>query len=58
MNKVESFYWNKFSSKSFSFESEQFVDLRFVSAVKGVCTDNIQYIPLQCCKTKGIFQET
>ena len=25
MSKVESFYWNKLSSKSFSFESEQFL---------------------------------
>ena len=58
MCKVESFYWNKLSSTSFFFESEQFADLRFVSAVKGACTDNIQYTPLQCCKTKGIFQES
>ena len=29
MSKVETFYWNKLSSKSFSFESEQFFDLRF-----------------------------
>ena len=33
MSKVESFYWNKLSSKSFSFELEQFLDLRFVLAV-------------------------
>ena len=45
MSKVETFYWNKFSSKSFSFESEQFFDLRFVLAVQRGCTDNIQYIP-------------
>ena len=44
MNKVESFYWNKLSSKSFSFESEQFFDLCFVLVVQGGCTDNIQYI--------------
>ena len=44
MSKVESFYWNKLSSKSFSFESEQFFDLCFVLVVQGGCTDNIQYI--------------
>ena len=27
MSKVETFYWNKLSSKSFSFESGQFLDL-------------------------------
>ena len=58
MSKVETFYWNKLSSKSFSFESEQFFDLRFVLAVQGGCTDNINYIPLLCYKTKGIFQES
>ena len=35
MSKVESFYWNKLSSKSCSFESEQFFDLCFVLAVQG-----------------------
>ena len=35
MSKVESFYWNKLSNKSFSFESEQFFDLCFVLAVQG-----------------------
>ena len=35
MSKVESFYWNKLSSKSFSFESEQFFDLCFVLVVHG-----------------------
>ena len=44
MSKVESFDWNIFSSKSCSFESEQFLDLRFVLAVQGGCTDNIKYI--------------
>ena len=44
MCKVESLNWNKLSSKSFSFESEQFFDLGFVLAVQGGCTDNIQYI--------------
>ena len=58
MSKVESFYWNKLSNKSFSFELEQFFHLCFVLAVQGDCTDNIQYIPLLCCKTKGIFQES
>ena len=33
MSKVESFYWNKLSNKSFSFESEQLFNLCFVSAV-------------------------
>ena len=33
MSKVESFCWNKLSSKSFSFEPEQFFDLCFVLAV-------------------------
>ena len=36
MSKVESFYWNKLSNKSFSFELEQLFDLRFVLAVHGV----------------------
>ena len=58
MSKAESCYWNKLSSKSFFFESEQFFDLCFVLAVQGGCTDNIKYIPLVCYKTKGIFQET
>ena len=58
MSKVESFHWNKLSNKSFSFELEQFFHLCFVLAVQGDCTDNIQYIPLLCCKTKGIFQES
>ena len=44
MSKVESFYWNKLSSKSCSFESGQFFDLCFVLVVQGGCTDNIQYI--------------
>ena len=62
MSKVESFYWNelsnKISNKSFSFELKQFFDLCFVLVVQGGCTDNIQYILLLCCKTKGIFQES
>ena len=58
MSKVKSFYWNKLSSKSFSFESEQLFDLCFVLAVQGGGTDNIQYIRLPCCKTKGIFPES
>ena len=58
MNKVESFYWNKLSSKSFFFELEQFFDLCFVLAVQEGCTDNIKNIPLLCYKTKGIFQES
>ena len=48
MSKVESFYWNKLSRKSFFFESEQFFDLYFVLAVQGGCTDNIKYILLAC----------
>ena len=35
MCKVECFYWSKLSSKSFFFESEQFVDLRFVCCSGG-----------------------
>ena len=58
MSKVESFYWNNLSSKSCSFELEQFFHLCFVLVVQGCCTDNIQYIRLLCCKTKGIFQES
>ena len=54
MSKVESFYWNKLSSKSFSFELKQFFYLCFVLVVQG----GIQYIRLLCCKTKGIFQES
>ena len=48
VSKVESFYWNKLSRKSFFFESEQFFDLCFVLAVQGGCTDNIKYILLAC----------
>ena len=44
MSKVESFYWNKLSSKNCSFESKQFFDLCFVLVVQEGCTDNIQYI--------------
>ena len=58
MSKVESFYWNKLSSKSFSFELEQFFNLFFVLVVQGGCTDNIKYILLVCYKTKGIFWES
>ena len=58
MSKVETFCWNRLSSKSFSFESEQFFNLHFVLAVQGGCTDNIKYIPLVCYKTKEIFQES
>ena len=58
MSKVESFYWNKLISKSFSFESEEVFDLCFILAVQGGCTDNIKYIRLLCCKTNGIFQES
>ena len=36
MSKVESFYWNKLTNKSFPFESEQFFDLCFVLAVQRV----------------------
>ena len=36
MSKVESFYWNKLSNKSFSFELEQFFDLCFVLDVQGL----------------------
>ena len=36
MSKVESFYWNKLTIKSFSFESEEFFDLCFVLAVQRV----------------------
>ena len=35
MSKVESFYWNKLSSKSCSFELKQFFDLCFVLVVQG-----------------------
>ena len=58
MSKVESFCWNKLSSKSCSFESKQFFDLGFVLVVQGGCTDNMKYIWLLCYKTKGIFQES
>ena len=58
MSKVESFYWKKLSCKSFPFESEQVFDLCIVLDVLGCSADNIQYIPLLCCKTKGIFQES
>ena len=55
MRKIESFSWNKLSKKSSSFESEQFFDFCFVLAAQGSCTDNVQYIPLLCCKTKRNF---
>ena len=58
MSKVESFYWNRLSNISFCFESEQLSDLCFVSAIQGGSTYNIEYIPLLCFKTKGIFQES
>ena len=58
MSKVESFYWNKLSSKSCSFESEQFFDLCFVLVVQRGCTDSMKYIWLLCYETKGIFQES
>ena len=62
MSKVESFYWNKLSSKSCSFESEQFFDFCFVLVVQGGggggCTDDIQYLRLLCYQAKGIFQES
>ena len=58
MNKVESFHFNKLSSKSCSFESEQIFGLCFVLVVKWGCTNNVQYIQLLCCNTKGIFQES
>ena len=58
MSKVESFYWNKLSSKSCSFELEQFLYLCFVLVFQLGCTDNIQYIRLLCCKRKGISQES
>ena len=52
MSKVESFYWNKLSSKSCSFELEQFFDFCFVLVVQGGggggCTDDIQYLRLLC----------
>ena len=38
MSKVESFYWNKLSSKSCSFESEQFFDFCFVWLPSGAFT--------------------
>ena len=44
MSKVDSFYWNKLSSESGSFELEQFFDLCFILVVQGGCTDNIHYI--------------
>ena len=58
MSKVESFYLNKLSSKSCSFELKQFFLFVFCFSCSGGCTGNIQYIPLLCCKTKGIFQES
>ena len=58
ISKVESFYWNKITNKSFSFESEQFFDMCSTLPVKRGCTDNIQDIPLLCCKTKGVFEES
>ena len=58
MSKVEFFYWNRLSNNSFSFESDQLSDLCFVSAIQGGGTYNIEYIPLLCFKSKGIFQES
>ena len=55
MNYVESFYWNKLSSKNCSFESEQIFDLCFVLVVQVGCTDNIQYIQLLYSNTKRIL---
>ena len=36
MSKVESFYWNKHSNESFSFESEQFFDVFCLVAFWGI----------------------
>ena len=58
MSKVKYFYWNKLSNKRFSFELEQIFDFCFALAVQLSWADNIQYIPLLCSKTKGIFQES
>ena len=58
MSKVESFYWNKLSSKRYSFESKQFFYLCFVLVIQGGCTDNIKYMWLLCSKTTRIFQES
>ena len=56
MSKVESFYWNKLSNKSFSFELEQFWICDFL-AVQGSLKET-EYKSLPYCKTKGIFQES
>ena len=47
MSKVESFYWDKLSNKSFSFESEQLFYFCFVSAVQGVAL--ITFGIKHCC---------
>ena len=58
MSKVECFHFNKLRCGSCSFEFEQLFDLCFVLVFQLGCTDNIQYLRLLCCKTKGIFQES
>ena len=47
MSKVESFYWNKLSNKSFSFESEQFFICAVFQLFRGVaCITSSIY---HCC---------
>ena len=47
MNKVESFYWNKLSNKSFSFESEQFLICVLFQLFSGVAM--ITFSIYHCC---------
>ena len=56
MSKVESFYWNKLSNKSFSLNQGSFSFVFYFSTSEG-CTDNIYYTPFLYDKTKGISPE-
>ena len=57
MRKVETFYWNKLSSKSFSFESEQFFDLRFVLVVQGAALITSSIYDYCVVKQKGFSRK-
>ena len=47
MNKIESFYWNELSNKSFSFESEQFLICVLFQLFSGVAM--ITFSIYHCC---------
>ena len=58
MSKVEFFFGINSAVKAFHLNQSSFLICVLFWLFRGYRTDNIQYIPLQCCKTKGIFQES